>query len=337
MAFLPGLLLCLILALPAHFLGKAFPLMGGPVFGILFGLILGLIVPGLTKREVAGSPLSKGTSFTAKKVLQFSIILLGFEMNIHKIVSVGAISLVVMLFTLTTSFVVAYFVGRALKIDRSIKILVGVGTSICGGSAIAATAPVIDADESDVAHSISTIFLFNILAVFIFPALGHLLGLTDQGFGVWAGTAVNDTSSVVAAASSWSQQAGNDVALELATIVKLTRTLMIVPITLVLGFVESHRRRGRANYHFAKVFPWFVLGFLATAIIASAGLVSPGLASHLGKFGKFCIVLAMCAIGLNTDLKSLIKNGRDPILLGLSCWVSIACVSLLVQHLVHIW
>ncbi len=337
MAFLPGLLLCLILALPAHFLGKAFPLMGGPVFGILFGLLLGLIVPNLASRKIGASPLSKGTTFTAKKILQLSIILLGFEMNIQKIISVGSTSILVMLFTLTTSFVVAYFVGRALHIDRSIKILVGVGTSICGGSAIAATAPVIDADESDVAHSISTIFLFNILAVFIFPALGHLLGLGDQGFGLWAGTAINDTSSVVAAASSWSQQAGNDLALELATIVKLTRTLMIVPITLVLGIVESRRHRGHANYQFSKVFPWFVLGFLGAAILASLGLVSPDVASFLGKFGKFCIVLAMCAIGLNTNLKSLIKNGRDPILLGLACWVSIACVSLLVQHVLHLW
>lgn len=337
MTFLPGLLLCLTLALPAHFLGKAFPLIGGPVFGILFGLILGLFVPNLTKREVGGAPLSRGTSFTAKKILQLSIILLGFEMNIQKIISVGKTSVIVMIFTLTTSFLVAYFVGKALNIERPIKILVGVGTSICGGSAIAATAPVIDAEESEVAHSISTIFLFNILAVFIFPALGHALGLSDQGFGIWAGTAVNDTSSVVAAASSWSQQAGNDVALELATIVKLTRTLMIVPITLVLGILESRRHRGHANYSFAKVFPWFVLGFLGAAILSSTGIVGKELASHLTHAGKFCIVLAMAAIGLNTDLKSLIRNGKNPIILGLCCWVSIGIVSLVAQSLLHLW
>ena len=214
-----GVLVCLIIAVPAWLLGRAFPIIGGPVFGILFGMILALF-----KRPEL---LTGGIKFTSKKILQWSIILLGFEMNLFNVIKVGGQSLLVMIFTLTSSFLTAYFIGKAMKIEAKTTTLIGVGTSICGGSAIAATAPVIQADDEEVAQAISTIFLFNIIAVFIFPPLGHLLGLTDTGFGMWAGTAINDTSSVVAAGASWSAASGNNTALAFATIVKLTRTLMI--------------------------------------------------------------------------------------------------------------
>ena len=217
----PGIIACLIIAVPAWLLGLKFPIIGGPVFGILMGMILAFF-----KRPAL---FDTGIKFTSKYILQYSIILLGFEMNLFNVIRVGGQSLLVMIFTLTASFVTAYFIGKTLKIDGKTTTLIGVGTSICGGSAIAATAPVIQAKDEDVAQSISTIFLFNIIAVFIFPPLGHLFGLSDTGFGMWAGTAINDTSSVVAAGASWSSAAGNNTALAFATIVKLTRTLMIVP------------------------------------------------------------------------------------------------------------
>ena len=336
---LPGILLTLMIALPAWFLGKAYPIIGGPVFGILIGMLITSFFPQFIKLK---SPfeLESGVRYTSKKLLQLSIILLGFEMNLYNVIKVGGQSLFVMLFTLTAAFVTAYFVGKALKLDSNTTLLIGVGTSICGGSAIAATAPVIQAEDEEVAHAISTIFLFNIVAVFIFPTLGRLLGMSDIGFGMWAGTAVNDTSSVVAAASSWSAAAGNDVALGFATIVKLTRTLMIVPITLVLAIRTANRHKSLSKaggdasvptFSFVKVFPWFVIGFVAAAVINTFIPLPNGLPRLLGQMGKFVIVMAMSAIGLNTHLKKLIANGFAPILLGLCCWLAVALVSLAVQ------
>lgn len=330
----PGLLVCLIIAVPAWLLGRAFPIIGGPVFGILFGMILALF----KRPEI----LTGGIKFTSKKILQWSIILLGFEMNLFNVIKVGGQSLLVMIFTLTSAFLTAYFIGKAMKIEAKTTTLIGVGTSICGGSAIAATAPVIQADDEEVAQAISTIFLFNIIAVFIFPPLGHLLGLTDTGFGMWAGTAINDTSSVVAAGASWSAASGNNTALAFATIVKLTRTLMIVPITLVLAvyttkkMVKSQEASGSAdkNYSITKIFPWFVLGFVLTAVINTFLPLPEGLPELLVTIGKFMIVMAMTAIGLNTDLKKLLTNGLKPIGLGLCCWFVVAVVSLIVQHFI---
>lgn len=334
-----GILACLIIAIPAWLLGKALPIIGGPVFGILFGMLLAFV-----KRP---EKLEIGIKYTSKAILQYSIILLGFEMNLFNVIKVGGQSFLVMIFTLSASFITAYLVGKAMKIDGKTTTLIGVGTSICGGSAIAATAPVIRAKDEDVAQAISTIFLFNIIAVFIFPPLGHMLGLSDTGFGMWAGTAINDTSSVLAAGASWSSAAGNNTALAFATIVKLTRTLMIVPITLVLAVYTTRKiRRDTAsaadgntsgessNYSIAKIFPWFVLGFVFTAIL-NTFLPIPAEVSHtLVQIGKFMIVMAMTAIGLNTNLKKLLTNGLKPICLGLCCWFVVAVVSLLVQNLI---
>lgn len=326
---IPGILLCLLIAAPAWFLGKAYPIIGGPVFGILIGMIVTLFIPQLKIKKMN---FEGGVKYTSKKLLQYSIILLGFEMNLLNIIKVGGQSLFVMLFTLTSAFLTAYFLGKALGLDGKMTTLIGVGTSICGGSAIAATAPVINAKDEDVAHAISTIFLFNVLAVFIFPPLGRLIGLSDIGFGMWAGTAINDTSSVVAAGTAWSAFAGNNTALVFATIVKLTRTLMIVPITLVLAIYTSRKTsKTTDNFNFIKVFPWFVLGFLATAILNTYGPISKELSHSLVTLGKFIIVMAMSAIGLNTHVKKLIANGLKPILLGLCCWFVVAAISLIVQ------
>ena len=328
--YLPGISLCLVIAVIAWILGREFTIIGGAVFGIVLGMLAALI-----RRPEA---CDAGIRFTSKKILQYSIILLGFEMNMGNVIKVGKQSLFVMLFTLSASFITAFIVGKAMKIPGNMAVLIGVGTSICGGSAIAATAPVIKAKDEDVAQAISTIFLFNIIAVFLFPALGSLLGLSDIGFGMWAGTAINDTSSVVAAASSWSQQAGNGTALEFATIVKLTRTLMIVPVTLVLAVYTSRKAKknteaAAGNYSFVKIFPWFVLGFLAAALIYTFLPIPAFVSAFLVQSGKFLIVMAMAAIGLNTNLKKLLTQSTKPLLLGLCCWTAVAGVSLLVQRL----
>lgn len=321
---MPGIFIVIAIAIPAYFWGTIVPLVGGPIFGILFGM-----AATFWQRPVI---FTAGIAFTAKKVLQYAIILLGFEMNLLQVFAIGSQSLLIMLSTITAAFITAWFLGNYLGLAGNVNLLIGVGTGICGGSAIAATAPVIGATDREIAHSISTIFLFNIAAVFLFPVLGHMLGMNDMGFGMWAGTAINDTSSVVAAGYSYSQAAGN-----FATIVKLTRTLMIVPITLVLAFWTSRKTANKSSFRFAKVFPWFIFGFLLASILNTTGIIPTSLCQALAQLGKFLIIMAMAAIGLNTHLKQLIHNGIKPILLGLCCWIAVAFTSLAVQHYLQIW
>ncbi len=326
----PGVLLCFGLAVPAWLLGKLAPVVGGPVIAILLGMVLGALL----RRPV----FAKGVAFTSKKVLQASIVLLGFDMNFFKVLQVGGNSVALILSTITVALVVAFAVSKLLKVPAKPSILVGVGSAICGGSAIAATAPVIGAEGDEVSSAISTIFIFNVIAALVFPSIGALLGLSDTGFGLWAGTAVNDTSSVVAAATTWSARVGNDAALDLATIVKLTRTLAIIPITFVLAVYEA-RKQGKSqnSFNIRKIFPWFILFFLLAAVASTVFALPSAVTKPISTTGKFFIVMAMAAIGLSTDAKKLVKNGAKPILLGFVCWVSIALSSLAVQRLLHMW
>ena len=331
----PGLLLCLLLAVPSWLLGHAFPVIGGPVFAILAGMIVTMI---LGHREV----FQPGIAFTSKKILQYAVILLGFGLNLSEIAQVGLLSLPIICTTITISLVIAFVLRKYLNMPNNISVLVGVGSSICGGSAIAATAPVIGADDEEIAQSISVIFLFNILAALFFPTLGNLLGMSNEGFGLFAGTAINDTSSVTAAAATWDTLHGTRGAvLNYATIVKLTRTLAIIPITLALAFWRTWQvKRGSSvsNGTFAlrKIFPFFILFFVLASVIttiATVGGVDPDFFHPFKELSKFFIVLAMAAIGLNTNLIKLIKTGGKPIFMGACCWAGITCASLLMQHL----
>ena len=319
-----GIVLCFLLAIPAFFLGRQFPIVGGPVFGILLGLIFAY-----WKRPAA---FNDGISFTSKKILQYAIILLGFGMNLFQVFKVGGQSLIIMIFTLAASFLTAYFMGKVLKLKGNVPILIGVGTSICGGSAIAATAPVIKASDKDMAFSISTIFLFNVVAVFIFPALGHAMGMDDMNFGMWAGTAINDTSSVVAAGYAFSDAAG-----DYATIVKLTRTLMIIPITLVLAvYMTRKAKKGlgeSGEYSIKKIFPWFIVLFLGMVGLRSLGLITPQVGDVFSQISKFLMVMALGAIGLKTDFRQVAKSGFLPMVHGFLISTIVIVVSFLVQLL----
>ncbi|MEI6504184.1 MAG: putative sulfate exporter family transporter, partial [Armatimonadota bacterium] len=226
--------------------------------------------------------------------------------------------------TLACALLIAWLIGRALKVDSKLVSLVGVGTGICGGSAIAAIAPIIEADDDEIAFAISTVFLFNIIAVVIFPLVGHLLHLTQDGFGIWAGTAINDTSSVVAAAFSYGPQAG-----QVATITKLARTTMIIPIAFGFAYALG-RKRGDANYDLRRVIPWFVFGFLLMAVLNTSGVLGTT-APLFGKAGKFLITVALAGVGLGANLRKIVKTGPRPILLGMLVWIGVAVVSLLVQ------
>ena len=316
---IPGIALCTVLAVPAWLAGNQLPLVGGPILGILLGMLAAL-----WRRPPLLQP---GIAFTGKKLLQAAIVLLGFGMNLFAVVRVGGQTLLLMVFTLAAAFLAAWAFGRLLRVERNANVLIGVGTAICGGSAIAATAPVIGARDDEIAQSISTIFLFNIIAAFLFPALGHLMGMDDQAFGLWAGTAINDTSSVVAAGYAFSAEAG-----DLAVIVKLTRTLMILPITLTLALWTARRSaRQGSTFSFRKIFPWFVLGFLAASVVGTFAPLPPALLAFLPQAGKFLIVMAMAAIGLNTNVVKLVKSGWRPLLLGLCCWAVLTAASLLAQ------
>ena len=315
----PGMLLCLVIAIPSWFLGDVVSVVGGAVFAMLIGMAVTIFF-----REKG--VFQSGIAFTSKKILQYAVVLLGFGLNLSTVAKTGVQSLPVIISTIAVSLIVSYVLFRALKIPGKVATLVGVGSSICGGSAIAATAPVIGADDEEIAQSISVVFLFNVVAAIIFPTLGGALGLSNEGFALFAGTAINDTSSVTAAASAWDGIHGSNT-LDGATVVKLTRTLAIIPITLVLAL------RGAKKAFFIL---FFVLASVITTIATSLG-ASASVFSPLKTLSKFFIVWAMAAIGLNTDVVKLVKTGARPILLGLCCWVAIGCVSLLMQHVIGIW
>lgn len=336
-----GLLLCLCIAVPSWFLGKQFPIIGGAVIAILAGMVVTLFIKDKT-------PFEGGIKFTSKKILQWAVILLGFGMNLRVILETGKQSLPIIISTIATSLIIAYILHRAMHIPGKISTLVGVGSSICGGSAIAATAPVIDADDEEVAQAISVIFFFNVLAALLFPTFGKMLGFatdTGEAFGIFAGTAVNDTSSVTAAASTWdSMWKLGSATLDTAVTVKLTRTLAIIPITLVLALLRTRKEKksGEAGKKVSlkQIFPFFILYFVAASVITTVAVslgVDAGVFSPIKELSKFFIVLAMAAIGLNTNIVKLVKTGGKPIVMGFCCWVGITGVSLLMQRVLGIW
>lgn len=350
----PGVLIAVAVAAVSTFLSGlevgsfSFEIIGAPVFSIIIGMIITALWPTLAPSKA----MKAGITFTSKKILQYAVIILGFSLNIKTVLSVGGQSLPVIISTIATSLLMAFMVCKLLKMDKNVSILVGVGSSICGGSAVAATAPVIDANDEEIARSISVIFLFNVIAALIFPTIGNIIGLTDEGFALFAGTAINDTSSVTAAASAWDSMKGtNGIVLAQATTVKLTRTLAIIPITLALAIYRTNQAKkigGKATkVSIKKIFPWFILYFIGASLITTvmslipeSGLTiaySQHFVSWAKWLAKFFIAMAMCAIGLNTNIINLIKKGGKPIIMGFCCWIAIALVSLMVQKFLGCW
>lgn len=334
-----GLLLCLIIATPSWLLGKKYPIAGGPVIAIILGMIITIFIKNKGKLE-------SGIKFTSKKILQYAIILLGFGLNLTVVLETGKQSLPIIISTITTSLVIAFVLHKIMHIPSKISTLVGVGSSICGGSAIAATAPVIDADDEEVAQAISVIFLFNVIAAILFPAFGAWLGFSGtsgEAFGIFAGTAINDTSSVTAAASTWDSMYNLESAtLDKAVTVKLTRTLAIIPITLVLAFIRAKREKNTSEtkVDMKKIFPFFILYFILASIITTIATsfgVPSSIFTPFKDLSKFFIILAMAAIGLNTNIVKLVKSGGKPIIMGFCCWIGITAVSLILQRVLGIW
>ena len=329
----PGVLISVVIATLAVWLESLMPihLIGSSVIAMFIGIILNYFLKD-TKM------FSLGIKFTSKKILKFAIILLGLSLNITTILNVGKMSLMVMIFTLLTCFGGGYFIGKALGLNWKLSNLISAGTGICGGSAIAAIAPTIDADDNDVAYAMSATFLFDMAMIILFPVMGHALGMTDQAFGIWAGTAVNDTSSVVATGYAFSEGAG-----DFATMVKLTRTLAIIPTVITFAFVQLRLKRKeamansnsgsdlKANFSIKKIFPWFILGFLGMSIVASVFPIPELVTSSTKTISKFLMVSALAAIGLNTSFKDMKKAGIKPMIHGFIISALVVLVALFVE------
>ena len=331
----PGFALALVIAALARLIEGLLPihLIGASVIALFIGMIINHFWK-------PNDTFKGGLQFTSKKILKFAIILLGASLNISIVLNVGKMSLCVMVFTLFTCFGIGHFVGKALKINWKLSNLISAGTGICGGSAIAAIAPVIDADDSDIAYSMSATFLFDMAMIVLFPIMGQAMGLSDMAYGLWAGTAVNDTSSVVAAGYAFSEAAG-----DFATMVKLTRTLSIIPAVIIFALINAHIKRKaagaegeavKAQFSITKIIPWFILGFLALAVINSFGVIPAAVSSGMKSVSKFLMVSALAAIGLNTSFKDMKKSGFAPMLHGFIISALVVIVAILVEYFMGI-
>lgn len=332
---IPGFLLALVIAAAAKWLEGLLPihLIGASVIA----LFIGMIINHFYKPSAAIAP---GLKFTSKKVLKFAIILLGASLHIADVLNVGKMSLEVMCFTLLTCFGGGYFIGKALGLNWKLSNLISAGTGICGGSAIAAIAPVIDAEDTDIAYAMSATFLFDMAMIVLFPIMGRALGLSDIAYGLWSGTAVNDTSSVVAAGYAFSEAAG-----DYATMVKLTRTLSIIPTVIIFALIGVQVKRKeaiaagnsseiRTNVRFVKLFPWFILGFVAMVAVNSIGLIPANVASGAKTLSKFLMVSALAAIGLNTSFKDMRKSGIQPMIHGFIISALVVVVAIAVEYMI---
>jgi uncharacterized integral membrane protein (TIGR00698 family) len=323
---IPGIFLAVSIATVATLVGKLIPVIGAPVICIVIGVVIAAI-------RKPGERFRPGIQTASKLILQISVVVLGSQLSLNEIVKVGFSSLPVMLGTLTVCLMGAYWIGKRLGIVGDLRTLIGVGTGICGASAIAAVSPIIGAASVDIAYAISTIFLFNMAAVLTFPFLGHLLGLSQHSFGLFAGTAINDMSSVVAASTTY-----GSIAASYAIVVKLTRTLLIIPISLGLAMIERRKKSaGSESPHVrvTRLVPWYLIGFLLVASANSAGLIPNGIHHALVQISIFLIAIALAAIGLSTDVAGFKGTGHRPLLLGGLLWLLVSATSLLLQYLTH--
>ena len=331
--FIPGVALSVGVAALACLIESLLPihLIGSAVIAMFIGMVLNHFLKGKTV-------FAPGLKLTSKKILKLAIILLGLSLNITTILHVGKLSLVVMVFTLLTCFGGGHFIGKALGLNWKLSNLISAGTGICGGSAIAAIAPTIEADDNDVAYAMSATFLFDMAMIVLFPIMGRALGMTDQAFGIWAGTAVNDTSSVVATGYAFSEGAG-----DFATMVKLTRTLAIIPTVVTFALIQLRIKKKealassqngselKANFKITKIFPWFILGFLAMSIVASLFPIPTAIVTGTKSVSKFLMVCALAAIGLNTSFSSMKKAGIRPMIHGFIISALVVIVALVVE------
>ncbi|HSH36449.1 YeiH family protein [Schnuerera sp.] len=330
LTYIPGFIIALLIASFARWIESLLPL---PLIGdSVIALFIGMTINQIRKPSKI---IEAGLKFTSKKILKFSIILLGASLSIGTILNIGRLSLTVMLFTLLTCFGGGYFIGKWLGLDWKLSNMISAGTGICGGSAIAAMAPVIEAEDKDVAYAMSATFLFDMAMIVLFPIMGRMIGLSDMAYGLWTGTAVNDTSSVVAAGYAFSESAG-----DFATMVKLTRTLSIIPVVLIFSLINVHVNTKNtdgsiANYNNVKItslFPWFIIAFVGMSLINSLGFFSIAVSTGLKNISKFLMVSALAAIGMNTDFNEMKKSGINPMIHGFIISALVVVVAITVEY-----
>jgi uncharacterized integral membrane protein (TIGR00698 family) len=325
--WLPGLALALAIATAARLISNH----TGAIPDVLIALFSGIVVANALHLPETVRP---GVRFVLNKVLRSAIILLGASLTMAAIVGLGAATLGLVLICVAVAMALGLVMARITNLPGAVGTLIGAGTAICGGTAVLAIGPMIAASEEEIAYAVTTIFTFNIIALLAYPPLGHALHLSSVAFGSWTGTAVNDTSVVVATGYVYSQAAGAT-----ATIVKLTRTLLLVPLAFVIGSAHAARARdGSGKVSSAAVFkamPWFILGFAGMAVLNSTGLLPKDLSHALTLTASFLIVVVLSAVGLNVNLAKIGRMGFRPLSVGLALAAVMACVSLTLIHLLH--
>lgn len=312
-----------VISLLAYYLGNLFPLVGGAVFALFFGMTLRFFNP---QSLVDFGSVSKQSG----QVLKLAIIALGFTLSFDVLVGVGAQSLKVTLFTIAVSLGTALWVGKKLKLDEDLYTLIAMGTAFCGGAAITATTPIIKARQTYMSLAIGTIFLYDILAVLLFPLIGHLFYLTDLQFGLLAGSAVNSTPSVLAAALAYSVEANS-----FAAIVKVVRTLLLVPATVVLS-IQFNKDSHKGAWTLKKVIdlvPPFIFWFAVASIIATLFPLPTSFVKGAKFFNKLGITFGVAGVGMGIDLNEVRQTGVKPFLVGGFAQTASLIVSLICIHL----
>lgn len=340
---LPGLYLVIAVAVVARYVHSLIPYpgMARAVSEVFIAVFLGLHIRNALHFSTR---FDAGVKFALQRILRLGIILLGLRLSLQDVVTTGLSALLLIAACMAVALTLAYAVGRLLTIPPRLAALIGVGTAICGNTAIVAVAPVIEAKEEDVSFAVATITFFGTLAVVFYPIIGFFLGVSDRAFGLWVGTAVNDTSQVVAAGAAFS-----DAARDIATVVKLTRNTLMAPLIVAIGMIyartQNRKQTGAtAAFNFGKVVPWFVLGFLLMTLLRTGGValgLLPQDVAHPGalagaasalklvdEIAKFAVLMALSAIGLGTDVDAVRRTGARPIALGLSLASVLALFSL---------
>jgi uncharacterized integral membrane protein (TIGR00698 family) len=316
-ALLPGLLLTTGIAGTAIFIGQAVDLES------LNPLLISVLM-GIGWRQAAG-PLNltqPGVKFAMKRILRLAVILLGLRLSLAEVMAVGPVGLIIVATSTVSTFYFTCWLGNKLKIGRRLTQLIAAGTAICGASAVVATNAVVDGSEEDMAYAISTITGFGTLAMLTYPVISNLLALTPEAFGIWSGASVHEVAQVIATAF----QAG-PVSGKIATVTKLSRVLLIIPIMLSLGW-QSRRSMNSPNATKSLHTPWFVVLFGLLTLINSFGIVSETIRASILHLNQLLLCMALAAMGLETNLNQLLKIGTKPLYLAGIAWIFLAVVSL---------
>ena len=288
---------------------------------LLFGFANPISAPiallcGLIFAFIFKNPCPKFNKKTSKYLLQVAVVLLGFNMNLHESLKSGAEGMMFTVVSVVGVMVLGVLFGYWMHINRKTSYLISSGTAICGGSAIAAVGPVLKANENEMAVSLGVIFILNSIALFIFPPIGHMLGMTQEQFGTWAAIAIHDTSSVVGAGEVY-----GEVALQTATLIKLTRALWIIPLAFVTMFIFRDRT-GKVSI------PWFIFIFVLAMIVNTYVALPEALTSTLVWIARRGMVVTLFLIGASLSLATIKQVGVKPLLLALALWVVISITSL---------